>query len=163
VDILLAVLPALGEADEELIRRRIGSFLEQVPRNEEGAYGDGYNLLVAAGQRLRLAAKPLFLRYLEGADPLRRYTVCQVLEVTNRDWSVELLLPFLDDKRSVGGYSHATSKDDSAKRVAIRVCDGAAETLSRNHPELKFTMIGTEQELDRQIKAMREHLARPKR
>jgi hypothetical protein len=48
-------------------------------------------------------------------------------------------------------------------RVPIRVCDGAAETLSRNHPDLKFRMIGTEQELDQQIQVIREQLARGKR
>jgi hypothetical protein len=164
VDILLAALPALDDkADADLMRTRIGSFLGQVPRDEGGAYGDGYNLLVAAERGLHAAAKPLFVRYLEGAGPMRRYTVCQALQVAREDWSVELLGPLLDDRRPVGGYAHPASKDDRENRVEIRVCDAAAETLSRRRPGLRFEMIGTEKELDGQIRALREQLGHQRR
>jgi hypothetical protein len=94
---------------------------------------------------------------------MRRYTVCQALQKTTQDWSVELLGPLLDDKRTVGGYAHPASKDDRENRVEIRVCDAAAETLSCRRPALKFEMIGTDKELDRQIRVIKEQLARERR
>jgi hypothetical protein len=164
VDILLGALPALDDkADRELIRARIGAFLEKVPKDAGGAYGDGYNLLVAAEQRLHAAAKPFFVRYLKGAGPMRCYTVCQALLAAKEDWSAELLGPLLDDRRPVGVYGHPASKDERENRVDIRVCDAAAETLSRRHPDLRFEMIGTDHELDRQIQAIGEQLARKRR
>jgi hypothetical protein len=163
VDILLAALPGIDAAEPDLIRMRLGSFLERVPADERGAYGEGYNLLVAAGKRLGVDGKPLFLRYATNAGPMRRYTLCQVLKVTNKDWSIELLKTFLEDKRAVGGYGHAASKADRENRLDIRVCDAAAETLGHNHPELKFEMTGSDRELDQQIQVIREHLARRKR
>jgi hypothetical protein len=164
VDILLAAMPALDEKlDVHLIRTRMASFLENVRKDERGAYSDGYNLLVAAEQRLGAAARQLFERYLEGAGPMRRYSVCQALQCTKDDWSIDLLGHLLDDKRPVGGYTHPASKNDRENGVKIRVCDAAAETLSRRHPRLTFEMVGTDQELDRQIRVMRELLARTRR
>ena len=47
-------------------------------------------------------------------------------------------------------------------RRPIRVRDEAAVTLSKNHPELKFTMVGEHADLDKQIAAIRIHLTQKK-
>jgi hypothetical protein len=163
VDILLAALPALDEGDAALLRDRLAAFLDRVPKDEGGAYGDGYNLLSAILRRVPREAKPLFVRYLRPGTALRRYSVCQLLLGLHADWSVELLVPFLDDKRPVGGYAHPASADATENSVLIRVCDAAAETLSRTRPGLTFTMVGTARELDRQVDVIRKQLARPKK
>jgi hypothetical protein len=163
VDILLAALPALDEDDAALLRDRLAAFLDRVPRDGRAAYGDGYNLLSAILTRAPRDAKPLFVRYLRPGTALRRYSVCQLLLELHPDWSVELLVPFLDDKRPVGGYAHPASADDTENSVLIRVCDAAAETLSRTRPGLTFTMVGTARDLDRQIDVIRKQLARPKK
>jgi hypothetical protein len=162
-DILIAALPAIDEGEDELIARRLSFFLKDLPANERGAYGDGYNLLVAGLQRLHAAAKPLFVGYLQGNAPMRRYTVCEALKVKNPDWSLEVLLPMLEDKRPLDIYTHAVAKDNCDRRLPFRVCDGAAETLNRQYSELKFDMRGTEEELDLQIQAIRKQAARLKR
>jgi hypothetical protein len=160
--ILLAALPGLDKADGKLIRTRIDAFLKQTPRDEGGAYGDGYNLLVAAGQHLEAEARPLFRRYLEDAGAMRCYTMCKVLQVTKKEWASELLAPLLADRRAVAGYTHLASRTNRNNTVPIRVCDAAAQTLSQHYPELMFEMIGTDQELDRQIQVIRAQLARKK-
>jgi hypothetical protein len=163
LDILLAALPGIDRSDAKLFQARIETFLERVPADEGGAYGYGYNLLVAAGERLGAAAKPLLLRCLDKAGPMRCCTVCEVLKVTNKDWAVELLGPLLADKRAVGGYRHRAARRDEENTVLIRVCDAAAETLNARHPDLKFEMIGTTRELDEQIKVIQGQLKRRQR
>jgi hypothetical protein len=163
VDILLAALPGIDKTDEKLILTRIDAYVKKLPKDEDGAYGDGYNLLVAAGKRLGATGKPLYLQYLKGAGSMRCYTMCEVLRHTHKEWAIELLGPLLDDKRAIEGYSHLASKDDSENSVPIRVCDAAAETLSRHYPELKFEMIGTANGLDGQIKIIRAELKRKMR
>jgi hypothetical protein len=66
----------------------------------------------------------------------------------------------LTDKRVIEDYSHPASADATENILPIRVCDAAAETLSAHYSELKFTMKGTERELDRQIKEIRVQLDR---
>ena len=67
IDILLAALPGIEDVDRALIRDRLQAFLHAVPAEEEGAYGEGYNLLEALADRLGEDAAPAFDRYLKGA------------------------------------------------------------------------------------------------
>jgi hypothetical protein len=151
-------------ADDELIRTRIGAFLQKLPQQHRGLDAEGQQLLTAAGERLGGGAKPFIRSYLKSGDPWRRFTVCEVLRITNQESSIELLAPFLEDKRRLEPRSHqASERNSDLRQVITRVCDAAAETLSLNHPELKFKMIGTERELDEQIRILREQLARRKR
>jgi len=158
VDILLAALPGINEADGDLIRSRIETFLDQVPKEEGGAYGDGYNLLVALDRRVPKSAKVAFQLYLRDARAQRCHTVCEVLKETKPAWAIELLRPLLRDKRPVGGYSHPVSNADSNASLPIRVCDAAAETLSKNESKLKFSIVGTNEDLDRQIQVIQQEL-----
>lgn len=86
VDILLAALPAIE--DEQLILARIQFFLAQVPREEGGAYGDGYNLLMAVSEKIPKLAEELILDYQRDGSALRCYTVCQLLQRIPQDWSI---------------------------------------------------------------------------
>lgn len=162
VDIFLASLPAADKLDAVTLQRRFGGLLDEADRREDGAYGDGYNLLEAAGRRLGPASRPLFDQYLKVATPLRCYSVCQVLQKTNREQSAELLRPFLTDRRPISGYSHVVSKGDNEHSIPIRVCDAAADTLSQNYREFAFDIVGTPQDLDRQIDVVRRRLATDK-
>jgi hypothetical protein len=163
IHILLAALSGIDQSDENLILPRIESLLKQVPRKENFVHGHGYHLLVAAEQRLGSAAKPLFFSYLKDAGAMRCYSVCEVLKRTNGDWAIELLRPLLADKRVVRGYTHRAAEGDNENSVPMRVCDAVAEALSMQHPELKFEMIGTDRQLDEQIKVIRAQLERKKR
>jgi hypothetical protein len=152
VDILLAALPAVK--DEQSILTRIQLFLSQVPREEGGAYGDGYNLLVAVSDKIPKLAKELILDYERDGSALRCYTVCQLLQSVPQDWSIDLLIRYLDDKRSVAGYT----RNDRP----IRACDEAANTLSRIRRDLTFDTTGSYADLDRRIEDLKTKLAKPR-
>ena len=74
-------------------------------------------------------------------------------------WCIAILSRLLDDRRPVGGYTYAVHREDQDARLEIRVCDAAAEALHRHRPELKFTLEGEYQDLDRQIREIRDQLA----
>jgi hypothetical protein len=150
VDVLLAALPAVE--GEQLILARLRSFLGQVPREEGGAYGDDYNLLLAASNSIPKMAKELILNYQRGGSALRCYSVCQLTQKAPQDWSIELMSQYLDDKRSVDGYS----RNDRP----IRVCDEAAATLSSIRRDLSFDTKGSYAELDRRIEELKKKLGK---
>src|SRR5205823_617222 len=62
IDILLAALPGIEDTDRALIRDRLQAFLDALPADEEGTYGDGYNLLEALVERLGEDAASAFDR-----------------------------------------------------------------------------------------------------
>ncbi len=159
VDVLLAALPGIDDAEKDLIRSRLGAFLDEEPAEEDGAYGADYSLLCAMAQRLGKDAAPAFGRYLENASAQRCHSAAGALKESTGDWSVPLLLPLLDDRRPVGDYDRQVAPDVN-RRLPIRVCDTAAETLSQLRPDLEFKMEGDFGKLDDQIKTIQERLAR---
>ncbi len=156
VDILLAALPAIEDTDRDVIRDRLQIFLNAVPAQEGGAYGDGYNLLVALANRLGKDAAPAFARYLKDASAQRCHSAAQALQRTKGEWCVPILSRLLDDKRPVGGYTYAVHRADQHTRLPIRVCDVAAEALHFQHREWRFTLEGEYKELDKQIRVIRD-------
>ncbi len=160
IDVLRAALPGIDDADRVLIRDRLQAFLDAVPAVEGGAYGDGYHLLEAFAARLGRDAAPAIDRYLKGATAQRGHSAAEVLArgKSRGEWCIAILTRLLDDRRPVGGYTYAVHREDQNKRLEIRVCDAAAEALSRHRPELKFTLEGTYQDLDRQIQAICDQL-----
>ncbi len=157
IDILLAALSGIYGNETNLIANRLEHFVDRLPPKEEGPYGDGYNLLVAMGQRLGYQAKPTFVRFLKNAGSQRWHTMSLVLRETQPRWSVELLSPALADKKELDeDYALVPGQDEP--RRAIRVCDEAAETISLNRPELKFVMAGEHADLDRQIAIMQKQI-----
>jgi hypothetical protein len=159
VDILLAALPGMEETDRDLIRNRLQTFLDSVPAEEGGAYGDGYNLLVALANRLGDDAVPAFERYLRKASAQRCHSAAQALRNFNGEWCMAILYGLLWDRRPVGGYSYAVDPNDQDKRLPIRVCDAAAETLHMHRPELGFALEGDYKDLDEQIRVILDQTA----
>jgi hypothetical protein len=157
VAFVLAALPAISDA--ELIRGRLEPLVNNLPPEEDGPDGDGYRLLVALGERTPSTAKPVFQRYLRDASPQRCHTVCLALAEAKPPWDSELLGPLLADKRPMD-WTYEPGKGRS--RLPLRVCDAAASTLSKNHPELKFTLAGGHADLDKQIAVIQERLGRGK-
>jgi hypothetical protein len=156
-DLLLAALPGIDSSRSNLIRTRLEDFIDRLPTEEEGPYGDGYNLLVALGQKLGNQAKPIFVHYLQNASLQRWRSMAKVLQETQQRWAAELLLPALTDKREFG-WDYSLVPGQNEPRRPIRVCDEAAETISLSRPDLKFVMAGEHADLDRQIAIMRERI-----
>jgi hypothetical protein len=156
---LLAALPGID--DMALIRARLEPRVEKLPAEENGPYGDGYNLLKALAERTPDTAKAVFQKYLRDAGHQRHRTVCLVLAEVKVPWDAEVLGPLLDDKRE-GYRTYPTGPGKDAPQLHTRICDEAAFILARNHPELKFTLAGSHADLDKQIAVIREQLDRTK-
>jgi hypothetical protein len=156
--ILLAALSGIDASEDDVARKRLNEMIDQLPADERGPYGEGYNLLVALGKRVGPAAKPTFVRYLENASLQRWRSMAQVLRQTQSEWAVELLAPALMDKREFG-WTYALAPGNDEPRRPIRVCDEAAETISLSRPDLPFRMEGEHENLDRQIAVIRARIA----
>lgn len=159
IDVLLAALPGIEDADHILIMERFRTFLDPVPRDEGGAFGDGFNLLVELAERLGKDAAPAFESYLRDASEQHCYSAAKALRGAKGDWSLTILSRLLDDTRPIEGYTFAGRQNGRDVRLPIRVCDAAAEALTFQRPELRFTMEGEYKELDEQIKTIREKIA----
>ena len=155
VQILLAALPGIGDADRRLIRDRLGLLLARVPRDEHGGYGDGYNLLTALADRLDKDAAPMFDDYLKGGSAQRGFSATMALREGHGKWRAAILRRLLDDTRSVG-YNFAIHPDNQDVRLEMRVCDVAAESLSLLRPAFKFKIEGEYKDLDAQIERIRK-------
>jgi hypothetical protein len=158
IDIMLAALPGVRD-DPNLVRQRIQAFLDVVPREEGGAYGDGYNLLVALVQLIGEEAASTIQQFMNEASALRCYTVTQLFRNVRGDWCVEILVSLLDDQRPVSRYTLPIDSTDQDNRLPIRVCDAAAQALQQQRPELRYVMQGTHEQLDAQIDAIRAVLS----
>ncbi len=85
--------------------------------------------------------------------------MCRVLAKVHGEWSIDLLSPLLLDTRPAEGWTYAVVPGKNEPRLPIRICDEAAETISKNFPRLTFKMAGTHKELDQQVQVMRERIA----
>ena len=158
IDNLLAALPSIE--DRTMIDARLRAFLKALPAGEDGAYGDGFNLLAALSERLGKDAGPAFDEYLKDASPQRGHSAAEVLEQAKGEWCVPILVRLLSDKRPTEGYTYAVnSNGTNGRRAPIRVCDAAARALQSHHPELKFTLEAEPSEVDEKINVIREKLS----
>ncbi len=106
--------------------------------------------------RIPESAEPPLRAFVKEGDTYRFYLVCRALAGSKMSWDTDLLGSWLTDQRNEG-FCAVDGKDGPNLRE--RVCDCAAVTLAANHPELPFKLIGTHDDLDRQITAMRATLA----
>jgi hypothetical protein len=136
----------------------LGAILRRQPREENGWHRTGYDTLLALRQFGGEKARPLYREYLRGSRAQRCFSVCEALKETRGEWDQEFLWPMLSDKRPSKGYSHPVKRNADEPRRTIRVCDAAAEKISLHRKDVKFVMVGTEQELDHQIRQMRKRL-----
>lgn len=153
-ELLLAALSGIDTAGSELAGKRLNEMIDQLPADEGGAFGQGFKLLVALGEKLDLeSTKATYVRYLQNASLQRWRTMAQVLRKVRSQSAVEFLSPALKDKREFG-WSYAVMPGQNEPRRPIRVCDEAAETISLTRPDLPFKLEGEHEHLDRQIAAM---------
>lgn len=157
--LLLAALAGIDATGSPLARQRLNEMIDQLPVEESGPFGQGYNLLLAIGEKLDLElSKATYIRYLGSNANVQRWrTMIHVLRKTRKDWATELLAPALKDKREFG-WSYAVVKGQNEPRLPIRICDEAAETISMSRPDLSFKMEGEHKDLDKQIKLMQERI-----
>jgi hypothetical protein len=156
VQILLAALPGIDDADRPLIRDRLGAMLAAVPATEDGGYGDGYNLLTALVKHFDKDAAPSFDKYLKNSGALRGFSAAMVLREGSGEWREAILRRLLGDMRGVRYYSYAIHPANQDVRLEMRVCDLAAESLNLLRPKLQFKMEGQYKELDAQIERMKK-------
>jgi hypothetical protein len=159
INVLCAAVRAVDESHRQAARLRMESFLDRLPKQEDEYYGDGFNLLVALGEKFGADAKPAFESYLKQASMQRVVTVTDVLERTQGQWSIDLLAPYLTDTREPGNWSYPSFPKEGEKQRPIRVCDLAAGTIAFNFRKLSFEMKGEHKDLDAQIEVMRQKIA----
>lgn len=161
-DLLLAALPGLDPARHwSLVARRFQTVLRRQPYSEEGWYGVGQDVLIALRAFGGDKARPLYRAYLNKASVQRSLSVCEALRETGGSWDREFLWPMLSDKRP-NGYTHPVQPNTEEPRAPVRLCDVAAEIISRHRKEVSFTLVGTTEELDRQIRTMQRQLGIPR-
>jgi hypothetical protein len=161
--ILLATLPALGPEHAQVLRDRLLPLLDRLPASEDTATGEGYKILVALGRCAGSRAKPFFARYLRNASLQRSWTMCLVLRETRGEWGIEFLRKLLTNTRDGYGGWYRVQPEDDWPTLKVRLCDEAARTLSDHDPRLRFTLRGKYLDLDRQIEAIRQQLAKKRR
>jgi hypothetical protein len=159
LNVLCAAVRAMDGTRRESARLRLESFLDQLPKQEDGYYDDGHKLLLALGENFGADAKPAFKRYLKGASAQRVVTMTDVLERTRGNWSIELLAPYLSDTRNVGDWVYPSFPADGEKQRQVRLCDAAAVAIAFNFRKLSFNMKGEHKDLDAQIAIMRQRIA----
>ena len=155
---MAASLPAIGkEHDEEVF----GLLLKRLdgPQLVDGKDYAHDTLLQPLGDRFADRAKAAFGRYLNEDNIVRRHNICQTLQKTCGNLSIELLAPFLTDKREVDG-KYSEKPDNKGPWLRMRVCDEAAHSISMNNSALKFELTGTHDDLDRQINEMEQKIAK---
>src|SRR5262249_8232852 len=123
---LVEILPAID--DKELIRKRLETLIENLPRTGDRTYSGDCRLLVATGQYSPATASSVFQRFARCANPAQCHMLCIAVEELKPKWDKEILRLLLDDKRETGWcYSVAPGRDDS---LPSRVCDEAADSLA---------------------------------
>lgn len=158
-EVLMASLPALSPSQHwSLIERQFEKSFAHVSDSDDGWYGANTKALVALRRLGGDKARSLYHDYLKQRTAQRCFLVCNALEKTRGEWDREFLWPMLVDKRVSMGNYHSIRPDTNNPALLIRVCDAAAEVISKHRKELSFTMVGTKKELDRQIQQIRRQL-----
>jgi hypothetical protein len=129
---------------------------------EDGPFGDGYNLLRGLGQYGGTDAKPVFHKYLEHSTVQRCRTMCHVLRKVRGEWAINLLAPLLNDRREANGWTYPVKANENEPRLPIRICDEAAQTIALGvkNEKISFSMVGTHADLDRQIGAIQQWITK---
>jgi len=159
-DILAATVVVKDTSNSNVFRKRLETLISRLPKEENQTFTEGYTLLLTLGQYFGAEVRPAFESYMRKAGFQRRRDMCHVLSEAKGEWSVDLLASVLEDTRPSEGWSYSVVPNQDEPRLPIRLCDEAAETISKNFPRLSFKMEGTHSDLDRQIQKMREQIAR---
>lgn len=149
-DLFLALLPAAVKRDKAVAVEKLRGFIQALPREEDGPYGAGYDLLSALVRTDGAQARQDIQGYLQMGSAQRRHSVCAVFERGGPAWAVEILTPLLDD-RSAGEWG-----DD------FLICDAAANALKSHHEGLSFDGHASRKDRDESIKVIKATLAAKK-
>ena len=144
-------------SEHDRITGRILDFMSTLPADEGAPFGDGYHLLVAVAKNDADRARPVFEEFVKGSMHRRR-AACHAVQQTKPSWGCEVLLPLLDDKQNADGWQHPVAPGSGRERIAIRVCDEAADAAHAIRPELDFKMQGTLEEMDAQVENIKRSL-----
>lgn len=158
LSVALATEPAAAKSKPELVRTTLAKRIGELPEDDKGPYADGYALLVALGKLGGDQAKRAFEQYSTPLTTSRRHTTCLALREVRGEWAIDLLAPFLNDRRELDRWTYAVDFAQNERRLPIRICDEAATTIALANEDLKFEMQGDRARLDFQIQAMQSVL-----
>jgi hypothetical protein len=151
--------------DPVLLRKRMEAVISSLPNSETplsryDPYRNGFALLHEFIEKYGADTKPVLIRSLTKASTQRCETMCDLLEFPDieGEWFIGVLALLLDDKRPVVGQYHADWAGKSGAPLPYRVCDLAANAIAVKFPKTAFKYSGSYDELDRQIKKMREQI-----
>jgi hypothetical protein len=157
LDILLASAPAMSDFPNSApVAKRFQTCINS-EINSDGNQGAS-KLLASARKVIGDKALPLYRSVLRRADVQACFCVCDALNDSNGDWDREFLWPLLTDTRAMKDNKHWDSPKAEAL-IPTRVCDAAAEAISKHRPDLAFEMNSTTEQLNAQIRKMRQVLA----
>lgn len=154
--IMLAAV--VGVEDTQAIRDKFEPIVRDLPADANSPYGTGLDVLTALGKQTPKTAQKVYEAYVKDASAQRCITLCLALREAKPAWDCDLLIPLLADSREMQDWTYRVAPRLSEKMAPARVCDEAALTLSRNHPEFAFRLEGTRADLDRQLGVIREQL-----
>jgi hypothetical protein len=140
-DYFMAALSGLDRADDPVVLESVKRILDGLPPNTD----HGAKMMVMIGERFPKEAKQIYKSFLVPGSVERAETMCQVLWYGN-PLSRELLVPLLDDKRPLQGFS-----------IPMRVCDRAAQAISNGTDEIKFDSEWSISEKDAAIARLKEY------
>jgi hypothetical protein len=86
--------------------------------------------------------------------------MCDVMKYGGHEWSMDLLAPLLNDSRPTKDEMYAIGPGPDQPHSPVRICDLAANAIAASFPKIPFKLSGGRDELDLQIKKMREQIAK---
>ncbi len=153
--IFIEVMDKCEQEGPEAINARIEELLKGLPDSEYGPMLDGYALLTVAIKLKGYKARPLLQDYLRVCTMQRFWTACLVVRDTKSSWAKDILLSMLSEKTEgrlpYAAMRYSKDRDSLALESIYRVCDLAALVLSQIDNEIRFELIGSRDNLDRQI------------
>lgn len=152
-DVFLHCLPAADPSAKAAAAERLLEYLMRPEPPGSGPFGTRYKVLIALAGVDPERARGEFQRLAAGSLRERRM-VCHGVRSAASSWGADVLLPLLGDQRPIEGWSYAVDPEDQSRRLPIRVCDEAAESIVRLRPDVEFRMQGTHEDLDVKIKQM---------
>ncbi len=157
VNVLLSTVPSVWAEHHDEVQERLIRLLAQLGIAEIGPFGYAFHTLVELGKSGTTDCKTAFQHFLSHNTVHCCLTMCYALREVRGEWAVELLETLLSDRRKADGLEYNVS---TKRRLPIRICDEAADSIARNDHHLRFAFKGTHKNLDRQIQMMQRQIAR---
>jgi hypothetical protein len=140
-DTFIIVAKAVPRESWEPVLTRAKQILAELPADTT----DGGQLLTLIVEKSPADAERILVEFLQPNTTQRCDTVCEVVWYGN-PLSQKVLLPLLDDQRSLVGFNGK-----------LRVCDRAAQAISHSIEDLKFSSDWSKYERDYTIGIIKEY------